>query len=192
MNSNEVDSKTNTRLNRIKFVSRIFRVSNGVIAGLGVLLAIWFVVAPEYLPDGLVQIAFSPHQAYISPFHIPLPVLFLGIIEFCLGGAGLFLLNLLFKYFERGIFFKTENIRCVKFLGPIVVGLWFTQTILELMAHQGLKGPGTVYPFLSLVFGSYQVHLTHIFGLLFGILLVFIAWIMDEGRKIQEEQALTI
>ena len=84
------------------------------------------------------------------------------------------------------------NIRYVKSLGLTVVGLWFTQTILELMADQGLRGSGTVYPFLTVVFGSYQVHLTHIFGLLFGILLVLIAWIMDEGRKIQEEQELTV
>jgi hypothetical protein len=31
------------------------------------------------------------------------------------------------------------------------------------------------------------------FGLLFaGIVIVLIAWIMDEGRKIQEEQELTV
>jgi hypothetical protein len=25
-----------------------------------------------------------------------------------------------------------------------------------------------------------------------GLLIIFVAWIMDEGRKIQEEQALTV
>ena len=187
----KISPKNNPRLNRIKIASQIFRALNGIIAML-IVLVVALSISAKYLPDGAVQIAFSPHQTYISPFHIPLLVLFVGTIQLCLAGIGLILLNRLFKFFERGIFFKIENIKCVKFLGLIVIGLWLTQTILELMAHQGLKGSGPAYPFLTVVFGSYQVHLAHVLGLLFGILLVFIAWIMDEGRKIQEEQELTV
>ncbi len=191
MNTNENALKTSPRLNRIKIASQIFRALNGIVAMLLVLLLVLSISA-KYLPDGAVQIAFSPHQTYTSPFHIPLLVLFVGAIQFSLAGIALILLNRLFKFYERGIFFKIENIKCVKFLGLVVIGLWLTQTILELMAHQNLKGSAPAYPFLTVVFGSYQVHLGHVLGLLCGILVVFIAWVMDEGRKIQEEQELTV
>lgn len=191
MNANEIFPKANFRLNRIKSASQIFRALNGVIA-VFIVLVVALSISAKYLPDGAVQIAFSPHQTYISPFHIPLLILFVGTIQLCLAGIGLILLNQLFKLFERGIFFKNGNIQCVKFLGLIVIGLWLTQAILELMARQGLKGSGPAYPFLTVVFGSHQVHLAHVLGLLFGILIVFIAWIMDEGRKMQEEQELTV
>ena len=100
-----------------------------------------------------------------------LPVFLIGAAQLCLGGFGLILLSRLFALYERGEFFKTGNIRCIKFLGLVIAGVWLTQTILELMAHQNnIEGSGLVY----------------------GGLVVFIAWIMDEGRKIQEEQELTV
>jgi hypothetical protein len=112
-----------------------------------------------------LHIAFSLHQTYTSPFNVPLPVFLIGALQLGLGGWGVILLNRLFQLYERGIFFKTGNIRCIKFLGLIVIGIWLSQTILELMAHQNnIEASGLVY----------------------GILVVFIAWIMDEGRKIRE------
>jgi hypothetical protein len=118
-----------------------------------------------------LHIAFSSHQTYTSPFNVPLPVFLIGALQLGLGGWGVILLNRLFQLYERGVFFKTGNIRCIKFLGLIVAGIWLTQTILELMAHQkNIEASGLVY----------------------GILVIFIAWIMDEGRKIQEEQELTV
>jgi len=181
MNTNEMSPKIGSRLNRIKTVSRLFRVIVGVLVVIWVLLAALFVVASvKYALGGggppvpgamQFHITFSPHQIYTVPFHISLPVFLLGVVQLFLGGFGLILLNRLFTLYERGDFFKTENIRCIKFLGLVVVGIWLTQTILELMARQyNIEGSGLVY----------------------GGLVVFVAWIMDEGRKIQEEQELTV
>ena len=177
MNTNEISPKAGSRLNRIKIISRIFRVLIGILVVLMMLMsALFFLASVKLLVSGppmvdTLHISFSPHQAYTSPFNVPLPVLLIGAVQLGLGGCGLILLNRLFKLYERGDFFKTENIRCIKFLGLIVIGIWLTQTILELMAHQNnLEASGLVY----------------------GVLIVFIAWIMDEGRKIQEEQELTV
>ena len=182
MNANEIFPKAGSRLNRIKIVSRIFRVLIGVIVVMMMLMsAVFFLASVIYLlryvlgvhqpmPDTL-HISFSPHQAYTSPFAIPLSVFLVGALQLCLGGFGLILLNRLFTLYERGVFFKKGNIRCLKFLGLVITGIWLTQTILELMAHQNnLEASGLVY----------------------GVLVILIAWIMDEGRKIQEEQELTV
>lgn len=200
MNANENPPKASPRLNRIKIISRIFRVLIGIFAVLMALVSTLFIlVAVKYLlggaqpmPGSLV-IAFSPHQAYTLPFQIPLPVFLVGATQYCLAGMGLILLNRLFTFYGCGIFFKTENIRCLKFLGLIVIGLWLTLTLLELMAHQdNLKGSGPVYPILTVIIGACRVNLGSFLPLVYGVLIVFIAWIMDEGRKIQEEQELTV
>ena len=187
-------------MNRIKIVSRILRALIGIIAVLIALMSALFVlVSVKYalgsVPPrpGALVIAFSPHQAYPSPFDISPPVFFVGAIEYGLAGMALILLNRLFTCYGRGIFFKTENIRYFKFLGLIVIGLWLTLTLLELMAHQdNLKGSGQVYPVLTVIIGACQVNLGDFLQLVSGILIVFIAWIMDEGQKIQEEQELTV
>jgi len=178
MNANEIAPKINPRMNRIRIVSRIFRVLIGVLVVMWVLMSALFALASvKYALSGgepmpaTLHIAFSPHQAFTSPFHMTLPVFLIGAAQLCLGGFGLILLSRLFALYERGEFFKNGNIRCFKFLGLIIAGIWLTQTILELMAHQNnIEGSGLVY----------------------GGMVVFIAWIMDEGRKIQEEQELTV
>jgi len=200
MNVNEISPKSNSRMNRIKIVSRIFRALIGIAAVLLTLVAAEFLlVSVKYAlgsaptGPGALLIGFSPHQSYPSPFDISLPVFVVGAIEYGLGGMGLILLNRLFTCYERGIFFKTENIRCFKFLGLIVIGLWLTLTLLELLAHQdNFKGSGPVYPILTVIIGACRVNLGSFLPLVSGILIVFIAWIMDEGRKIQEEQELTV
>jgi hypothetical protein len=177
MNASAVTSQSaNHRLNRIQLVSRIFRaLIIALVVLMSLMTALFLLAAVKTLVGGEVphslRITFSPHQVFTSPFAVPLPVLLIGAVQLCLGGCGLILLNRLFKLYEQGHFFTLGNIRCLKFLGLITLGIWMTTTILEFMAGQGNVN-GT--------------------GLIIGILIVFIAWIMDEGRKIQEEQALTV
>lgn len=178
MNANEISPKINPRMNRIRIVSRLFRVLVGILVVMwGLMSALFVLSSVKYALSGgqpmpaTLHIAFSLHQAYTSPFHVPLPIFLIGAVQLCLGGFGLILLSRLFALYERGDFFKTGNIRYIKFLGLVITGIWLTQTILELMAHQNnIEGSGLVY----------------------GVLVFFIAWIMDEGRKIQVEQELTV
>ena len=183
MNATFTVSKSHpNRLNRIKIVSRIFRALIGFVAAMMTLIAALFFAAatvylvrlaigsPEPLPHSM-HVSFSPHQNYTSPFSIPLPVYLVGAAQLCLAGLGLIVLNRLFKLYEHGDFFQRANIRCLKWLALVVLGIWLTRTALELMAQQ------------NHVDGS---------GLFYGLGVLLIAWIMDEGRRIQEDQELTV
>ena len=170
------------RRNRIRIVSRVFRMLIGFVAVMMLLMTAVFLAAevvdlvrlalgsPEPLPHTL-HVSFSPHQNYDSPFNIPLPVYLLGAAQMSFCGYGLILLNRLFGLYECGDFFKAGNVRCIKRLAWVALGIWLTRSVLEMLASSNnFDGTGL---FCSL-----------------GVLLI--AWIMDEGRKIQEEQELTV
>lgn len=90
----------------------------------------------------------------------------LGLIAF-----GFIALNRLFKLYERGVFFAKGNISCLKIQGWVMVGCGLIQNVLQLFwAHKNIS----------------------LDRLVVGLLILLIAWVMDEGRKLQEEQELTI
>jgi hypothetical protein len=107
-------------------------------------------------------------------------------------------LSRLFRFYERGLIFAAETIRCIKVLG----GLFFLGGLFTTIIRSLPKTPPPVLP------PGVTITQTHTFqmgffrfdfgtGIDFGLLLagaviVLIAWIMDEGRKIQEEQELTV
>jgi Protein of unknown function (DUF2975) len=107
-------------------------------------------------------------------------------------------LSRLFRCYERGLIFAAESIRCIKVLGALFLwGGMFTAIIDAL--------PKPPPPILQSGVTLVQTHAYHMgffrfdfgtginFGLLLaGAVIVLIAWIMDEGRKLQEEQALTV
>jgi hypothetical protein len=182
MNANETSPKANPRLNRIKIVSRIFRVLIGICAMFFMLEAILALLNSIAVSSGCkvvpgksmtVLITFSPHQAYLVPSDMPLPVQFLGSVHLSLLGFGAIILIRLFKLYERGSFFAVGNVRYIKILGLIVVGDGLIQTALEFLPPNK-----SVHEFSN--------------NLALGLLILLIAWVMDEGRKIQEEQELTV
>jgi hypothetical protein len=121
-----------------------------------------------------LNVAFSASQHYaITPDSPRLPwvVLLLATAQLCLVPIGFIALNRLFKLFEQGIFFSSNNARYLKIVGLTVTGCGLTQTILELLSTpMGL-----------------DVNL-----LLVGGLVMLLAWILDEARKLREEQDLTV
>jgi hypothetical protein len=180
MNVTEITPKASSRLNRIKIVSRIFRTLIGIYAVLLLAVSLWALMDSVLVLLGChvvpgqsmtARLTFSPNQTYSLPYHMSLPSLFLGTLHLSLIGFGAILLNRLFKLYERGCFFAADNVRCIKILGLVVIGDGLVQMILELLA-----------PNASLDFSK----------LFIGGLILLIAWIMDEGRKIQEEQELTV
>jgi Protein of unknown function (DUF2975) len=180
MNANEISPKANARMNRIKIVSRIFRTLIGISAVMLLLISLWALMDSVLVLLGCnvvpgqsmtAKLTFSPNQTYPLPYHMSLPVLLLGTLHLCLIGLGLIILNRLFKLYERSSFFAVGNVRFIKILGLVVTGDGLIQTILELLSPHG-----------SLEFDK----------LFLGGMIILIAWIMDEGRKIREEQELTV
>jgi len=187
MNANPITMSP--RLKHIRIVSRLFRlaISLGVIflllvGGFALVQSIVVCQGGQIVPGEsmTVKMTFSPDQVYVIPTSvqgaaeapdIPWPVLALAAIQLALTACGVIALNRLFKLFERGIFFAVENVRHLKTLGLVVAGCGLVQTLLEWLS-----------PAKNLSLNL----------LVLGLLIVLISWIMDEGRKLQEEQALTV
>jgi hypothetical protein len=77
----------------------------------------------------------------------------------------------LFWLYWRGILFSAKNVNCIRLLGYWLVVDWFINYQMQGMLR-------------DMDLSSTPV--------LVGFLIIFVAWIMDEGRKIQEEQELTV
>jgi hypothetical protein len=87
-----------------------------------------------------------------------------------------------------GRIFDPENVACYRGLGKALL-LWagasFVQTPLLSIIATLPNPPGT--RLLTLGVGSGEL------GFLFlGGLVLVVSWVMDEGRKLDEEQALTV
>jgi hypothetical protein len=180
MNTNQISSKPGTRLNRIRIVSRIFRTLIGIGVAIMLLISLWalmdsvlVLLGAKIVPGQSMTVTLnpSPSQSLVFPYDMSLPVLIFGAMHFCFVGVGIVVLNRLFMLYEINRFFAADNVRYIKILGLVVAGDGLIQTILELLASHG------------------TLCLNEMF---FGGLIILIAWIMDEGRKIQEEQELTV
>ena len=178
MNATATLSKSaSSQLNRQKRLKRVIHlvrwflgaiVINFLLAGASFLAGLFNWVE---FPTG-VKISFSPLATYAAPFHVPGLILFFAILRLGLFLTGILILFWLLDMFEAGKFFTAQSVRYIKSLGALVLLDWVLIKILDAMAHRGME----------ITFGQ----------LVLGLLIYIIAWIMDEGRKIQEEQELTV
>jgi hypothetical protein len=124
------------------------------------------------LPDVSHLAAAHPHPDFLtSP---------LGVLWKCLTWVLVIFWYLtvikLLGFFEKGILFTAETVRWIQVLGGIYIG----KSLLIL-----------VYYFLT---RETDIHLlgTAISSLFAGFIIIFIGWLIDEARKIREEQELTV
>ena len=108
-------------------------------------------------------------QVFKSVKEMPSEVFWLWVVQQVLAFFAGFVLLRLFWLYSQGVIFSEKNITCIRVLGYCLIISNFID----------LEMP--IYPS--------SVSLTPVFC---GLLIIFIAWIMDEGRKIQEEQELTV
>jgi hypothetical protein len=85
----------------------------------------------------------------------------------------------LFTLYSRGILFSDANVRYIKALGWWMIGAW-TLSILVQVLHFLFDVEHVVFKFT--VDGNF----------LGGLLVLLLAWIMEESKKLQDEQALTV
>ena len=204
MNANEISPKTNARLKRIKIVCRIAKFV--VLAIFSAFL--WHLIYREairsfptfhglfYILSARVSI-WTPTVRILDDFIIrPAIVVILSIWYLKLVG--------LFRFYEQGLIFADKTIRCLKILGLLCVVGWILNCIshhfsaleYQQLPPELLQGPtiiGHNIDFHGIGFFSFDFGTGIDFGLLLaGAVIVLVAWIMDEGRKIQEEQELTV
>jgi len=107
----------------------------------------------------------------------------LGVIVYAL-----MRLKTLFLLYERGSIFTGQNVQCFRSLGRALI-VWVGCDIV----NRSLLGivltldnpPGKRLLVIGLDGGDFT-------GIFVGVAVLIISWVMDEARKIQEEQALII
>ena len=177
MNTNGiVPQSKNTRLNRIQKISRILKVC--VLFYFVVpLCVVAFNLKSIHMASSMVSIFNHP---YASASDIPGPMIVL-----CAIGTGVYLLGVISFYrllclYEKGVFFSEANVSEMKRLGSYLVGYGILAVAANVIYTGGIALPWTL---LDVAASPWIV---------VGGAIYIVAWIMDEGRKIQEEQELTV
>jgi heme/copper-type cytochrome/quinol oxidase subunit 4 len=101
---------------------------------------------------------------------------------------GLRKLEDLFRLYEKGLIFTEQHVRCFRSLGRTLivwVGCDVLRNSLLSMVLTLDKTPGTRV--ITVGLGSADFAAVFV-----GIVVVILSWVMDEGRKIQEDQALIV
>jgi hypothetical protein len=183
MNTNEISPKTNPRLRQIRTVSQIAKWS----------VFVFFLFA----------VGLSLCVSLSSFLHLSLRVIlvFFYQIALCLW---YWKLTQLFRLYERGQIFAAGTIRCIKKLGLICLAGAAFKSAIHFFPKPTFSPPQASLPpgvtitttgihTFQMGFFTFDFGTGVDFGLIFsGIVIVLVAWIMDEGRKIQEEQELTV
>jgi hypothetical protein len=172
MNANKNAEKGNkVRMERIQTVSGMLRML--IFISLIFTAYFWltfFFGWPVPFHDEF-RIVTSQHHIYTSPSEMPPTIPALVVVRTGLGVFCVLVLNSLFRLYQRGIIFSAKNVRYIRFLGYYLMIDWIVNYQLQSIP------------------GDMDLSCTPLFA---GLLVIFVAWIMDEGRKIQEEQELTV
>ena len=176
MNTNEISPKTNPRLKRIQKVSRILKVC--VLISF-ILSLCTIAYGFEHSPRGMVSIYGQAYEVSDIP---------MSMVILTAAGTGFFLLGYiclyrLFCLYEKGVIFSEANVLQIKRLGICLIcsgGIAVAATIIRAV------DAGMILSWWAL----FRVPLSP--WVIIGGTIYVIAWIMNEGRKIQEEQELTV
>jgi hypothetical protein len=177
MNANETAPKSdNSRLKRIQKVSRILKFCV-LFCFFAPLVIIVFNLKGIHLAKGTIAIF---NHAYASTENIPNVMFVLsgtGYLAFLLGACSF--IRLLSSY-EKGVIFGAANISELKIMSRCLA----SYGLLSVVANVIYAG-GIVFPLVLLDGFACP-------WIVVGGAIYIVAWIMDEGRKIQEEQELTV
>ena len=175
MNANEISLKVNSLLNRIQKISMFLRI-------------IFFASAVTFGFIGILGygITLAGVQPKLSFF---LNLSSLGRAVEC------WFAYKLFSSYVRGDLFSPNAVRYIRWIGTIslLMGIGNVFDALHRQLHNGWFQSVNSSPWIIEIILYLQMILFHlVHNLVTGFVILFIAWIMDEGRKIQEEQELTV
>jgi hypothetical protein len=175
-------------LQRIQRFSRLFRLLFLIGAFMTPLLyaCIWLLanrlspmlkslMLPILIPQGISGLA------KLYGFLISLPPMTCEVI-------GYLLLGRLFRLYGEGKIFTAANVQCFRWLGGLLVG-WTVAGLLTQVSARGVFA--RLYPASPGDFTLSWLSINVGVAVIGGVVLV-IAWVMDEGRQLEEEHALTI
>jgi hypothetical protein len=175
MNANEITLKVNSLLNRIQKISSFLRI-------------VFFASAVTFGFIGILGYGIT--VAGVKPslsFYLNLSSI--GRALEC------WFAYKLFSCYVHGDLFSPNAVRYIRWIGIIslLMGIGNIFDALHRQLHNGWFQSVNSSPWIveiTLYLQMILFHLVH--NLVTGFVILFIAWIMDEGRKIQEEQELTV
>jgi hypothetical protein len=159
------------RLSRVRNASLVFFT----LMCLGMIFSVYwilgFIFGWPFFAEDHIRMVISHNHIYSSRSEMPSEIFWLMLVKQALAfSAGGVMLRLFWLY-GKGILFSVKNVNCLRFLGYYCIINWFVD--LEMQGHLHDMDLSTAPIFV-------------------GFFIIFFAWIMDEGRKIQEEQELTV
>jgi len=173
---------------RLQSVSRRFRILFQALLFLVPIGNAVFWMAVNHLPD----VARRECLPYVDVFPLPWSALLMGFLTSMLpvgvGLYGVYCLSRLFRLYEHGQVFLAENVYWYKRLSRVLLWSCLAGILCRCLLSVVLtlhNPPGQ--RMISLSLSSDDLNL-----LLLGGVLAVIAWVMDEGRRLQEEADLTV
>ena len=177
---------------RVQRLSRILRILFTIVLITIPVIQILFWIFFNRLPEEIVTRSLPIMVPIAALQDLPLSsrLLALGVnfISTAVVMACVYYLIRLFMLYEKEQIFTAENVGCLRVLGRLLIVLFFADIVESSLLSVALtlhNPPGQ----RMITFGLSSDEMT---TLLFGIVVVLIAWVMDEGRKLQEEQQLTV
>lgn len=173
MNATETSPVASRRISRIQKVSGIFKVLFLVLTFVCVIASL------ESLAALGLSLRGAPHWSTFASNWYALLAAGADLVSatfawFCYK---------LFDLYSRANFFTAEVVLSLRRIGL----MFFFVTVVGVLLV-GLL-PHSQPPIWQVIAGSVANAAN---GIFFGFLILFIAWVMDEGRRMQEEQALTV
>ena len=173
---------------RITTVSRnLRRTCTGLIYGLPIACAlVWTFFNRLY-----TLVPMIPLPVHVNPDLTALTRFLAFLVDLIPLGAviyGLQKLRSLFGLYENRMIFTEQNVDCFRSLGRALI-LWVIGDVVRNSLLSVVLTINNPPGQRVITFGLYSADFTAIFV---GIVILVISWVMDEGRKIQEDQALIV
>ncbi len=173
---------------RIRSVSRKFEMVCTALLVLTPLSAAAYWAFFNHLPEEVLRRAYAVDVRQTQPAYVLLMGFCASMLPVGVCMYALFTLRRLFALYRKGMIFTAQNVSCFRRLGVALLMWVGACTLYEPMTSVILtliNGPGNRT--LTLGFSSDDVTM-----LLLGGVALLISWVMDEGRRLEEEQALTV
>jgi hypothetical protein len=175
---------------RIQKVSDRFYLFFTILIILMPLYNIFFWMFINDLPENLITVNTAAKP--LVNYELPLTIRFIGFLASLLPLSamvyGIVNLRRIFALYKENIIFSYAHVECFRRSGIALI-LWMVAGIV----YKSISGvlftlgnpPGQRV--LKVGFGSADFT-----ALIIGLLILVISWVMEEGRKLEEDQALTI
>ena len=186
MNTNEISAKTNSRLKRIKTICRSLKIMVLLYFGC---FGVFYPIISKTPQDGYWRIFNGSYANFADVPHVVKLMALLGI-GICL--AVLITGYQLLSLYEKGIIFSGRNIRLLRWIGFLTgsYGLLVVIGPTLIWAWNYWIGVASGIPLNILAINFFALLSSP--WVIGGLGVIVLSHIIDEGRKIQEEQELTV